>query len=159
MMKNLWVLFALLWSFNSSASIDKTVYFAAFSSNDLVKIKAERVRIEKMNTSSEKKAYLGAILMKESQFLSSAKEKLAQFNKGKVLLEAEITANQSVVEYRFLRLMIQENCPKILKYTSKIQEDSRIVAKEFAKQTGSVKSIILIYSKSSPALPTSKLTS
>ena len=112
-----------------------------------------------MSTSSEKKAYLGAILMKESQFLSSAKEKLAQFNKGKVLLEAEITANQSVVEYRFLRLMIQENCPKILKYTSKIQEDSRIVAKEFAKQTGSVKSIILTYSKSSPALPTSKLTS
>lgn len=148
----------LLMVFNAQASIDKSRYFEVFSGNAPEKIKAEVVRLEKMTSTSETRAYLGAMIMKEAQYLPSTKEKLTRFNKGKALLEAEIKSNKSAVDYRFLRLMIQENCPKILNYHSQMKEDAALIIKDYNKQNTALKSVILTYSKSSTVLPTSKLT-
>jgi hypothetical protein len=153
------LLFVLFFvAFASHASIDKAHYFGVFSGNSSDKIKSERQRLEKLTSTSETRAYLGAMIMKEAQYLSSAKEKLTHFNKGKAMLEAEIKANKSAVDYRFLRLMIQENCPKILNYHGQVKEDAALIIKDYSKQNTALKSVILSYSKSSSALPTSKLT-
>jgi hypothetical protein len=68
-------------------------------------------------------AYKGALLMREANFEKKASVKLAQFKKGKLLLEAEINTSPDNLEYRFLRLIIQENAPVILKYNLQLNED------------------------------------
>jgi hypothetical protein len=157
-MNKLLVLVMFFAVFAAEASIDKARYFDVFGGNSSDKIKSEVVRLEKMTSTSETRAYLGAMIMKEAQYMQSTKEKLSRFNKGKALLEAEIKANKSSVDYRFLRLMIQENCPKILNYHGQMKEDAALIIKDYNKQNSALKAVILTYSKSSAALPTSKLT-
>lgn len=141
------------------AGIDKSHFFNVFGSNAADKMKTERIRLEKMNQTSEVRAYLGALIMREAAYMPSAKEKLAHFNRGKAMLESEIASHRTTVEYRLLRLMIQENCPRILNYYGQKSEDADLVAKEYMRQSDEVKAIILSYSKKSKLLPTSKLTS
>jgi hypothetical protein len=157
-MKNLLAFVMFFTVLNAQASIDKTHYFEVLSGNKSDKIKSEVQRLEKMTSTSEIRAYLGAMMMKEAQYYQSTKEKLSRFNKGKALLEAEIKGNKTAVDYRFLRLMIQENCPKILNYHSHVKEDADLIIKDYSKQNSALKAVILTYSKSSSALPTSKLT-
>lgn len=140
------------------ASVDREQFFAIFGSNLSERIKSERIRMEKMTQTSEVRAYLGALIMKEAQYMPSAKEKLSHFNRGKAMLEVEIGKNKSSVEFRLLRLMIQENCPRILNYHQHAKDDASFVAKEYGKQSAEVKAIILSYSKRSKLMPTSKLT-
>lgn len=138
--------------------MDRESYFAAFGSSAPEKIAAERVRLEKMTSTSEVRAYLGALLMKEAQYQPSAKQKLAQFTKGKKLLETAIAQHASVAEYRFLRLAIQEHCPKLLHYNGNLKADAAVIAQAYAKQSSTVRRAIRDYSRSSAVLPTSKLS-
>ena len=65
------------------------------------------------------------------------------------MLEAVISANPKNVEYRFLRLIVQENAPKVLKYNTKIKEDAKIIKAGYQKVTSSVKQAIVSYAKKS----------
>ena len=76
-------------------------------------------------------AYKGAgiaLLAKKSRDL---KEKKELFVKGVTLLELAVEKSPNTVEIRFIRLGIQENTPKILKYKTNIEEDKKIILHQF----------------------------
>jgi hypothetical protein len=108
------------------------------------------VTLEKKITGStvndDQQAYLGAILMKTSEFQKTAGDKLKKFKEGKTLLEKAIQTHPNNVEYRFLRLMIQENSPKILKYNTNLKEDVAFIKDNISKVSKEIKTVIISYS-------------
>ena len=90
--------------------------------------------------------------MKAAQFQKTAKDKMSLFNAGKKILESEIKSNDSNVEYRFLRLLIQENAPKQLKYDGNIEEDALSIVAGYSKLKESTKTAIESYAKKSASL-------
>lgn len=152
------LLFTLFVAFHVSAEIDKAHFFEVFGSSSSSKISAERAKLEKMKQTAEVKAYLGAIIMKEAKFKSSSMSKLTHFTKGRKMLETQITANSSSVEFRVLRLMIQENCPSILGYSDNISKDADYITKKFDSLEKTIQTVVLSYAKKSDALSASKLS-
>jgi len=133
-------------------SIDKLNFYKAFESNSESLINLEIKKIKKLNPSTSKDAYLGALLIKKSNFKKNIKEKIEIFKQGKSLLEKAIASYPKKIEYRFLRLVIQENCPKILKYNNEIKEDVAIINKSYKNQESIVKKVIKNYAQKSKYL-------
>lgn len=133
-------------------SIDKLNFYKAFESNSESLINLEIKKIKKLNPSTSKDAYLGALLIKKSNFKKNIKEKIEIFKQGKSLLEKAIASYPKKIEYRFLRLVIQENCPKILKYNNEIKEDVAIINKSYKNQESIVKKVIKNYAQKSKNL-------
>jgi hypothetical protein len=104
------------------------------------------------STSHDQKAYKGALLMKKASFQKTPKEKLSYFKEGRLLLENEIKLDRKNVEYRFLRLIIQENAPKILKYNTNVAEDYEMVKRNYTSLNSEVKNAVVSYSKKSTIL-------
>jgi hypothetical protein len=98
------------------------------------------------------KKHKGALLMKKAGFQKTPKDKLTFFKEGRILLENEISLDPKNSEYRFLRLIIQENAPKIVKYNTDILGDSDLVKNNYLSLHSEVKSAIITYSKSSTIL-------
>jgi 1-aminocyclopropane-1-carboxylate deaminase/D-cysteine desulfhydrase-like pyridoxal-dependent ACC family enzyme len=90
--------------------------------------------------------------MKSASLKVTPKDKLEVFKKGKDLLEKAITANKKNTEYRFLRLMIQENAPKILKYSSNINEDATWIKEHYSKCSAEIIQAIKNYAAQSVVL-------
>ena len=133
-------------------SIDKLNFYKVFESNSESLINLEIKKIRKLNPFKSKNAYLGALLMKKSKFKKNIKKKIEIFKQGKSLLEKAIATYPKKIEYRFLRLVIQENCPKILKYNSEIKEDAEIINKSYQNQESIVKRVIKNYAQKSKNL-------
>ena len=129
----------------------KEDYYAVMRSNSLEKIN-EMLTELKVSSFSEKEAYEGALLMKKAGLVGPPLEKLNLFKSGRKKLEAMIQTNNSNVEYRFLRLMIQENAPKILNYKNELADDCAVVKKSYKKLSPLLQQIILDYSQTSKKL-------
>lgn len=97
-------------------------------------------------------AYTGALVMRKSSFQKSAKKKLTLFKQGRRLLEDAIIKENSNAEFRFLRLIIQENCPAFLKYHDKIKEDAEVVKHYYKNFSPELKHAVAGYSKVSKTL-------
>lgn len=95
--------------------------------------------------------------MKKSGLVKTAAHKLKLFKEGKKKLEKAISLEQNNAEYRFLRLIIQENCPPILKYNGQISEDLAQVKSNYKKFDAVLKKAVLNYSKNSKYLKESDL--
>ncbi|HMJ47969.1 MAG TPA: hypothetical protein VK498_11615 [Ferruginibacter sp.] len=145
----------LLYSLFSTGGIgDKILqnsFYAALSSESMDNINAQ-LFILKGSALVDKEAYEGALLMKKAGLIKGAKEKLDLFKAGRLKLESSISKNNSNIEYRFLRLIIQEHAPKILKYRSDIEPDSRLIRSNFNNLPTALQRLILDYSKRSKAL-------
>jgi hypothetical protein len=141
----------------SKPSIDKTSFYAAFESNSMttINMKLDNLGIEKKST--QRDAYVGALTMKKSQYKKTPKEKISVFKEGKSLLESSISKEPENEEYRFLRFVIQENAPKILKYNNNINEDLKIVIEKYTSMDSSVKKAVKKYAVKSAHLSSSKL--
>jgi hypothetical protein len=111
-------------------------------------------QITKTNETSfaEKEAYMGALLMKKASVISNLKDKLAFFRQGHTKLENAIASDEKNGEYRFLRLMIQENAPRILGYKDNIVQDKEMIHLTFAHLPLEVQQAILDYCKKSKVL-------
>ncbi len=95
--------------------------------------------------------YKGASKAIQSKFAKTIKEKKSLFTEGAQQIESSIKSHPENAEMRVIRLSIQENVPKFLKYSSNIQEDKKIILQFFGKQTPELKSYIkgyLVTSKS-----------
>lgn len=95
--------------------------------------------------------------MKKSGLVKSAHQKLNLFKDGKKKLEKAISLEPDNGEYRFLRLMIQENCPPILKYNAQIPEDLKKIQISYKNFDPDLKTAVLNYSKKSKYLKESDL--
>ena len=150
------LLYSLVLSFilpRDARSIDKSEFYKTFASTDLSSI---NTYIQKVNeaTFPEKDAYHGALLMKKAGLVGNPKEKLSLFKQGHKELENAISTDTKNVEYRFLRLMIQENAPGILGYKNEIKEDSGIIKGAYKTLPNEAKTALLDYCKKSKFLKT-----
>ncbi|MEN8119826.1 MAG: hypothetical protein ABFS35_05745 [Bacteroidota bacterium] len=179
LVKNIYILFLFFYGFkyieitniseglniNSSKlvvvhnSIDIHKYYSAFSGGSLVKINEMIIFLEKEKASSVVNAYKGALLMKKASLIDIPAKKLKLFKGGRLLLESEIKNNPQNIEYRFLRLSIQEHAPKFLKYNKTILYDKNLVVKGYKKINKVLQKIIKEYSKSSGILKEYELIS
>ncbi len=128
----IFIILFLLIAFKSMGAINRERFYFVFESNSLDEINKEIQLLTKEKSSPQKDAFLGAMIMKKAQFLKTPKDKISVFKKGKNLLESAIKSRPKNVEFRFLRLAIQENCPKILKYNTNIDEDSKLIISQYS---------------------------
>lgn len=128
------------------SSFSKSEFFKALESGNQTTIVAMEKKIGDAAVTDDQKAYHGAIVMKTSEYEKTAGDKLKKFKEGKALLEGVIQTNSSNIEYRFLRLMIQENAPKILKYNTNIKSDVAFIKENMNKATKEIKTAITNYS-------------
>lgn len=94
-------------------------------------------------------AYKGASIALKSKFAPGLKQKKEGFIKGVTILENVIKANPNNVEARIIRLSIQENTPKLLKYKGSIEADKKQILLLFHKQSSDLKEYIRNYAKQS----------
>ena len=125
--------------------------YEVMQSGDSIKINVALAALEK-STVKEKDAYKGTLLMKKSGMLKSGMEKLSVFKQGRKLLEATIKLDSANAEYRFLRLMIQENVPDFLNYHSKKEVDAKLIKESYPNLPLYVREAIKKYSKNSHVL-------
>ena len=90
-------------------------------------------------------AYKGASIALKSKHTTGIKQKKELFIKGVTILESVIKANPNNVEVRLIRLSIQENTPKLLKYKENIEADKKQILLLFSKQSVDLKEYIKKY--------------
>jgi len=148
--------FLLLISFFSMATVTTEVYLALKSdSKELIESTIKKIEVDQKNIKN--KAYKGALLMKKASFEKSVAQKIEVFKSGKELLEFCIKEQPQNTEFRFLRLTIQENSPKILKYNTNLTEDKNHLVSEFKKSSVDLQKHIREYATSSKILTLSEL--
>lgn len=76
-------------------------------------------------------AYKGASIALKAKKSKTLKAKKDGFIEGVEWVEFAIEQAPNNVEARFIRLSIQENTPKLLKYKSNIEEDKGFILKQF----------------------------
>ncbi|MBI3883862.1 MAG: hypothetical protein HY305_06570 [Sphingobacteriales bacterium] len=128
--------------------LDRSAYYTAMASNDVVLIDKELKAIQESSI-KEKDGFEGALLMKRAGLATKVKQKLAFFKEGHQKLESSIATNVDNAELHFLRLMIQENAPKVLNYNKDMIKDKKEVLKSYKNLPAEVQKIITEYSKTS----------
>ena len=143
--------FSTVLQANSQKTIDKSAFYTALEAGNAEEIDAQ-LNIVKTSANAEKIAYEGTLLMKKAGMVGKPKDKLKLFKTGRTKLESSIASDKENTEYRFLRLIIQEHAPKIVKYKSNLEEDSQLIRSNFSSVSASLQQIILDYSKKSKIL-------
>ena len=76
-------------------------------------------------------AYKGAAMALIAREEKKIKDKKSLFTEGVSYVEYAVEKSPNNIEVRFVRLGIQENTPKILKYKANIEEDKLFILKQF----------------------------
>ncbi len=135
----------------SSKGLDRKQYYEAMRLDDKDLITAQ-LKVLSKAPREIKGPFEGALLMKKAGLGANPAKKLSEFKKGHNALEAAIKSDPQNVEYRFLRLMIQENAPGILGYKNDLDSDSEYIKKSYKTLPGEVQQAIGDYSKKSKSL-------
>jgi hypothetical protein len=130
---------------------DKVVFYQTIETNDSIKFN-QQLNLLQNSSIKEKQAYEGALLLKKAGIVVNKKDKLATFKLGKNKLENALEKDSSNTEYHFLRLMIQENAPKILGYNASLEKDNIYIRKNYKTLNPIVQQAILGYSRQSKTL-------
>ena len=91
-------------------------------------------------------AYKGASCTMMAKYTKAKKDKKALFKEGAGLIEFAVSEAPKDIEIRIIRLSIQENAPKFLKYRSNIEEDRQFILDNYNKiKSESLKSFVRSY--------------
>ncbi len=150
-------IFAILFINTFLVSTINTIVYEALKSDSLETIESALTSLDNENENSLNNAYSGALTMKKAGFLSVPAKKVKVFKQGHQLLEAEIAVYPNNIEYRFLRLAVQENAPNILKYNKNIEEDKTTIIANYKDLNTQLKAHIQEYSMNSMILKASDL--
>ncbi|RMG21462.1 MAG: hypothetical protein D6730_18270 [Bacteroidetes bacterium] len=145
------LVYGAFWPCAAHAQLNKGQAYSALKSEDLSLIEGQIQALQGGTTETER-AFLGALLMKQAGLLKGARNKLEAFKQGRELLESAIAAQPQNGEFRFLRLMIQEHAPAMLKYNEELQQDARHIRSSFAHLPAPTRAVILAYSQESEFL-------
>ena len=137
------------WSYSSITRAEYYPVFKGDSSTEMEKL------VEKLEPTDQQKAYLGALKMKLAGLQKGPSIKLKTFKEGRELLETEIKKEPQNIEWLFLRLAVQENAPKIVKYSDNLSEDSQFISNHFSSAPLELQKIIKNYTSSSTILKVS----
>ena len=132
---------------------DRAAFYHAIKYAKTEDIDAQ-IKIIKGSSIPEKEAYEGILLMKRADLISKAKDKMNMFRSGRSKLESSIAKDKDNTEYRFLRVIIQEHAPKIVKYRGELDEDCKWIQTNFKKLTPFLQQTITDYCKYSKVLKT-----
>lgn len=94
-------------------------------------------------------AYKGAAFALQSKFTGTKESKKQNFTKGVNFIENAVKSEPSAVEIRMIRLSVQENIPKFMKYKMNMEDDKKMILKAYASQSNEIKKIINDYVKTS----------
>jgi hypothetical protein len=130
---------------------NKEAFYDAMSGTNLQQVEQQIKEAEKAS-GTDKQAIIGTLTMKKAGLISGAGKKLKAFKAGHKELEASISQDKDNAEYRFMRLMIQENAPGILGYKGEIDTDSDYLRKSFKTLPGTLQKAIVHYAKTSKVL-------
>ena len=148
---NLFIIY-VIGLFNLTNEFIREDYYNALSSSSLDLVNKQLGLLNSLSI-EDKQAFIGALIMKKSGLIhESPMEKLRQFKDGRIKLETAIRKESNKIEFRFLRLVIQENCPKILSYNKELSKDSFFLRKKINNINIVLKRIIVEYSKTSKYL-------
>lgn len=133
------------------SDLNRTAFYKAMESDNKTLVDAQ---ISELNSapSATKNAFLGAMTMRRAGIGLNPVSKLALFKKGHKLLEAAIQQDPNNTEFRFLRLMIQENAPGILGYKVDEEKDSEFIRKSYKSLPEDLQKTIADYNKTSKVL-------
>ena len=132
-------------------SFNRNDFYSAMASGTLKAID-EQIILLRNSTNEYKTAFEGALLMKKAGLAGGGGRKLNLFKDGHKKLEAAIKKDPDNAEFRFLRLMIQENAPGILGYKDDLKKDSAYIRQSYKKLPAEVQGAISDYSKTSKIL-------
>lgn len=138
-------------AFTALPALDKKPVYDALRSAKLEPIEAQLALVQN-SSDNEKQAFEGALLMRKSGLISGPGKKLSTFKEGKEKLEASIAKDNNNTEFRFLRLLIQENAPNIVKYKKNLDEDKAMIIKNYKSLPAIVQSAVVTYSKTSKVI-------
>ncbi len=140
-----------------SGSVERNIFYSAVSGDSVEQVDQAIEKLEKIKKTPIVKAYIGALYIKKAGFLKVPKEKLDVFKQGQELLDNEIQLQPNNVEMRFVRLMMQEQTPKVLNYKNNINEDKKKIVQNFGKIDSELQAIIRDYAKTSKILKPEEL--
>jgi hypothetical protein len=146
---------ATLWG---QKSFNKTVFYTVMSSKDLPAINRELNNLSESEHNNSL-AYEGALQMKKAGLVKDPEEKIALFKTGHQKLESCIEKDSINPELRFLRIMIQENAPKLMNYNKDLKKDAKHLRAHFKRVPDNVRQAIMDYSKTSKVLRSEDLNS
>jgi hypothetical protein len=92
------------------------------------------------------------MIMRKAGIGGNPASKLKLFKQGRKLLEGAIAENPDNAEFRFLRLIIQENAPGVLGYRNDEQKDSEFIRKSYITLPEELQKTIADYNKKSKVL-------
>lgn len=100
-------------------------------------------------------AYKGAVSALSAKYTRDNTTRKNLFKSGVSLLEFAISQKPENIEIRCLRLSIQENSPKFLKYRSNIQEDKTFILSQYEKtDSKAIRDFVKSYVLQSPGFNT-----
>jgi hypothetical protein len=131
--------------------LDRAAYYKAMESNSKTLVDAQ---ISELNSAPAdvKNAFLGAMMMRKAGIGGNPASKLKLFKQGRKLLEEAIATDPKNAEFRFLRLIIQENSPGLLGYKNEVQKDSEFIRKSYNSMPEELQKTIADYNKKSKVL-------
>lgn len=100
-------------------------------------------------------AYKGAAYGLQARYVTDKKAKKELFISGAKDIESAVAAMPNSVEIRLIRLIIQENTPKVLKYKENITADKQMILTNFESQPKVVKEAVRRYATTRSKLFTS----
>ena len=136
---------------HAQQKFEKAAFYEVMDNGDVTAID-NQLEIIKASSLTNKEGYEGALLMRKAGKVHGPKKKLGFFKEGRIKLETAIVADADNTEFRFLRLAIEENAPKIVKYRNDIEKDKLVVQKNFKTLPQSVQHAIINYTKKSKVL-------
>lgn len=134
------------------SSFSKDLCLNALSDENPELLQKALSSLEKNPVSNDQKAYYGALKMKQAGYLKTPGEKLEAFKIGRSLLEQAIKSDPKNTEYRFLRLIMQEHLPKMLKYNFQIHKDAEWIKANYKSTPPDIRRHIQRYAETSKAL-------
>jgi hypothetical protein len=134
-----------------NSDLNRTAFYKAMESNDQTLVD-DQISELNLTSSNLKNAFLGAMIMKRAGIGGNPLYKLWLFKKGHELLEDAIKKDPSNTEFRFLRLMIQENAPRFLGYNDSEERDSKYIRIAYESLPENLQKAISDYNKISKVL-------
>ncbi len=134
-----------------STDLNRAAFYKAMESDSKTLVDAQ---ISELNSAPDdvKNAFLGAMYMRKAGIGGNPASKLKLFKLGHKLLEGAIAKDPKNTEFRFLRLIIQENAPGVLGYKNDEQKDSEIIRNSYYSLPDDLQKAIANYNKKSKVL-------
>lgn len=121
----------LILLFKLNLSEVRLLYKEADSSKENTMILHKKLEPVSKNDNKVLVAYKGAVLAMTAKYEKGSKHRMEVFKNGISFVEYAIEVEPQDLEIRFVRLSLQQNSPKFLKYNKHLDEDKKFVLSNY----------------------------